>query len=270
MISRFVIRLLALVGIVAAGGSAAQAQQVDCRFFKVTAENLSVYTEPRGDSSFLGALNRDDFVCVAGDQQVGDRKWAYVAYRLLGGGDQRKTLDGWGIMSALAPASQDEVAALRNSPARPPETALIPPPPPPPPAAFNAPPPTAFVPPPPPREEMPPREAMPPGPGPGPGEAASSDEIVRYSQKLTSGGYPVQGFSLEELVRGIPEFPPIEGLPDDVWHKTCNNCHQWNQQSLCVQARIYAQDEKMAFRKKHPYGGPEKIAMMKWARQGCQ
>ena len=115
---------------------------------------------------------------------------------------------------------------------------------------------------------MPPREEMPPGPGPG--EAASSDEIIRYSQKLTSGGYPVQGFSLEELVRGVPEFPPIEGLPEDVWRKTCNNCHQWNQQSLCVQARIYAQDEKMAFRKKHPYGGPEKIAMMKWARQGCQ
>lgn len=253
---------MTLCGILAASASAASAQQVDCRFFKVTAETLNVYTEPRGDASFLGALNRNDMVCVAGDQQAGDRKWAYIAYRLLGG-EQRKTLDGWGIMSALRPASQDEVAAVRNAP--PPPAAFAPPlpPPPPPPAAFIPPPAAA---------PAPPRETgQPTTPGPAPAaEAGADQEIIRYAQPLKTGGYPVQGFSLEELVKGIPEFPPIEGLPENVWRKTCNNCHQWNQQSLCVQAKIYAQDEKMAFRKQHPYGGPEKVAMMEWARQGCQ
>jgi hypothetical protein len=37
-----------------------------------------------------------------------------------------------------------------------------------------------------------------------------------------------------------------------------------------VQAKIYASDPKMAFRKQHPYGGPEKLAMMNWAQNGCQ
>jgi len=68
----------------------------------------------------------------------------------------------------------------------------------------------------------------------------------------------------------VPEFPPIDGLPEEVWKKTCNNCHQWNKQSLCVQAKIYANDPKMTLRIQHPYGGPEKIAMMKWAQGGCQ
>jgi hypothetical protein len=261
MSSRLVVRLLVLGGILAAGGSVAQAQEVDCRFFKVAAENLSVYTEPRGDSSFLGALSRSDMVCVAGDQQVGDRKWAYIAYRLLGG-DQRKTLDGWGIMSALVPASQDEVAAVRNGPPSPPEAGRSPPPPP---GGFAPPPPPAASNPPP-----PPPAAFAPPPGPPATAAPSGEEIIRYNEPLRAFGVPVQGLSLEQLVHGMPEFPPIEGLPEDVWRKPCGNCHQWNRESLCVQARIYAADEKMAFRKKHPYGGPEKLAMAQWARQGCQ
>jgi hypothetical protein len=257
IISSLVVRLLVLCGILAASGSVAQAQEIDCRFFKVAAENLSIYTEPRGSSNFLDSLARNDLVCVAGDQQVGDRKWAYVAYRLLGG-EQRKTLDGWAIMSALEPASQDEVARVRNAPPSraeaerplppPPGAFAPPPPPPPPPAAFSSPPP----------------------PPPGMAAPSGEEEVIRYSQPIRSFGVPVQGLSLEQLVHGMPEFAPIEGLPDEVWRKPCGSCHQWNRESLCVQARLYAQDEKMAFRKQHPYGGPEKLAMAKWARQGCQ
>lgn len=95
-------------------------------------------------------------------------------------------------------------------------------------------------------------------------------EIVRFNQPIKGDAYPVNGYSLEQLVHGVPEFPPIEGLPESIWKKTCDNCHQWNQQSLCVQAKIYAADPKMAFRKQHPYGGPEKVAMMNWAEHGCQ
>jgi hypothetical protein len=336
--------LLTLFGfLITAAVPTAQAQTVDCRFFKVTAESLNVFADPRGDATFLGALNRNDFVCVADDQQVGDRKWAFIAYRLLPG-NQRKSMDGWGIMTALQPATTAEVAALNQAPAAPPQTAqsIMPPPavavappplpaPPPPQTAQSimpppavpvapppapsmpsgvpanaAPPPTSVqpipqvpgnsappppsappsqamttpsvaappspmsAPPPPPATyAQPPMQAPAPPPAPSAQAAPFDNEIVRWSQPITSGGYPVQGFSLEELVRGVPEYPPIEGLPEEVWRKTCSNCHQWNQQSLCVQARIYAQDPQMAFRKQHPYGGPEKIAMMKWARQGC-
>ena len=80
----------------------------------------------------------------------------------------------------------------------------------------------------------------------------------------------MQGHSLEELVKGVPTYPPIEGLPENLWQKTCSNCHNWNRQTLCQQAMIYAQDPKMTMRKQHPYGSPEKIAMMNWAQHGCQ
>ncbi len=93
---------------------------------------------------------------------------------------------------------------------------------------------------------------------------------MTFTGKITEGPTPVNGSSLEQLIAGVPEFPPIDGLPDEVWRKTCNNCHQWNQQSLCVQAKIYAKDPKMALRKQHPFGGPEKVAMMKWAEGGCR
>jgi hypothetical protein len=326
-----------------------------------------VFTEPRGDASFLGALNKNDMVCVAYDQQADGRDWAFIAYSLAPG-NQRKSLDAWGIMSALQPASAAEVATLNqaqaaapaapstrtpasaaaaappSAPSAPPGTAaavsprtaqtMAPPPgipgnaapfapgapaaaapqvpgntaappsvaqqmppgvpgnaAPPPMLAQPAPqvpgnsasPPVSAVPP-----QAPPSQTMttpsttapatpsatsapPPYQAPPAAQAAPSDnEVVRWSQPLTSGGYPVQGFSLEELVKGVPEYPPIDGLPEPVWRKTCNNCHQWTQQSLCVQAKIYAQNPEMAFRKQHPYGGPEKIAMMKWAAQGCQ
>src|SRR5580704_4316775 len=119
MINQFVIRLVMLSAILVTGASTAQAQQVDCRFFKVTAEGLNVFSEPRGDASFIGALNRNDFVCVAGDQQVGDRAWAYIAYKLLGQ-DRRQPMDGWAFKSSLQPASQAEITALRNSATPPP------------------------------------------------------------------------------------------------------------------------------------------------------
>jgi hypothetical protein len=286
MINKFAIGLFAL-GCVTFAAPAAMAQQVDCRFFRVAAERLNVFTQARADATFLGTINRDDMVCVAGDQQAGDQKWAYVAYQMLGG-DQRKSLDGWAIMSALRPASPDEVAAVRNSaPQRePPREAMRPAGPPPSAAPSLSPreamrppePPPSMAPSPPAREAMrPPEPPMQPAPAPvtpappaESGQSALADQIVRFDQPIKGSAYPVDGNSLQQLVQGVPEFPPIEGLPEDVWKKTCNNCHQWNRQSLCVQAKIYATDPKMAFRKQHPYGGPEKTAMMNWAEHGCQ
>jgi hypothetical protein len=46
-----------------------------------------------------------------------------------------------------------------------------------------------------------------------PAAAAPAEQIVRFSEPLTTGPFPVNGQSLEQLVQGTPLFPPIEGLP---------------------------------------------------------
>ena len=76
--------------------------------------------------------------------------------------------------------------------------------------------------------------------------------------------------SLEQLVQGVPLFPPIEGLDESIWKKNCNACHKWDRRTLCEQGATYIKDPKMALRGSHPYGGPEKVAIMQWAKTGCQ
>jgi hypothetical protein len=241
----------------ALGASPARAQQLDCRYFKVTADKANAFYEPRGDAKFVSALDRNDIVCVAGDEEVAGKVWVFIPFQVQPR-NQRKPIQGWALKDSLAPASQAEVTAISESkePALEPHVAVAPPAEPPrmPPPAVAPTEPSRAAPPPASRAEA----------------GGSGEEVVRYSQPLTSGGYPVQGKSLEELVHGVPTFAPIEGLPDNVWHKTCNNCHNWNQQTLCQQAMIYAQDVKMTMRKQHPYGGPEKLAMRNWAQHGCQ
>jgi hypothetical protein len=115
--------------------------------------------------------------------------------------------------------------------------------------------------------------ATPPAPAstpPASAAAASSQDVLTFNGIIKEGPTPINGSSLAQLIQSVPEFPPFEGLPEDAWKKTCNNCHQWNQQSLCVQAKLYINDPKMMLRIQHPFGGPEKVAMMKWAQGGCK
>jgi hypothetical protein len=100
--------------------------------------------------------------------------------------------------------------------------------------------------------------------------APPAEEVVLFDKPLTSGPFPVNGSSLEQLVQGTPLFPPIEGLDESVWKKHCNACHMWDRRTLCEQAATYVKNPKSALRTSHPYGGPEKIAMMQWAKTGCQ
>jgi hypothetical protein len=98
----------------------------------------------------------------------------------------------------------------------------------------------------------------------------ATDQVVRFTDPLTSIPYPMNGHSLSELIHGTPLFPPIEGLEESVWKKQCTSCHQWTQKTLCEQANTYVNNPKAALRVPHPYGGPEKVAMMHWAKTGCQ
>ncbi|MES5484558.1 hypothetical protein QMZ05_17515 [Bradyrhizobium sp. INPA03-11B] len=124
-------------------------------------------------------------------------------------------------------------------------------------------------------QEMSPAEAAaatgapPPAPAPA-AAAAPADDTLRFTQPIPEGPFPVQGQSIEQLARGIPQFPPIEGLPEEVWKKSCQSCHQWDRQALCEQGASYAKNPRSALRHPHPYGGAYKAALMRWAKSGCQ
>jgi len=248
MIIRFT-ALAALCCMVAAVSDPAYAQQQPaCQYYQVAAPTLNIFDKPNGDASFVGALAKNDFVCVIGEQDVtGDRTWSHIAAKIATP-NKRTAMDGWAIKSALQPASASDVTALSAPPLA---------------AAQSATP----APTPSPKNPSAPATAAAP---PAPATAPSSQDAVTFNGIIREGPTPINGSSLAQLIQSIPDFPPIEGLPEDAWKKTCNNCHQWNQQSLCVQAKLYVNDPKMMLRIQHPFGGPEKVAMMKWAQGGCK
>jgi hypothetical protein len=249
MIVRSVVVVAALCCTLAALVNPASAQQQPaCQYYQVAASSLNVFAKPNGDASFVGTLAKNNFVCVIGEQDVtGDRTWSHVAAKIVAP-NKRTAMDGWAIKSALQPASASDVAVL---------SAPLP-------VAAQSPPPAATPAP------KTPSASTPTSPPPVPAAAPSGQDAVTFNGIITEGPTPINGSSLAQLIKSVPDFPPIEGLPEDVWKKTCNNCHQWNQQSLCVQAKLYVNDPKMMLRIQHPFGGPEKVAMMKWAQGGCK
>src|ERR1700722_6111848 len=77
---------------------------------------------------------------------------------------------------------------------------------------------------------------------------AQAEQIVRFSEPLTTGPFPINGQSLEQLVQGTPLFPPIEGLPENVWKKPCSSCHKWDRRTLCEQGAFYVKNPAAALR----------------------
>lgn len=97
------------------------------------------------------------------------------------------------------------------------------------------------------------------------------DDMIYFDKPIGIGPVPVNGRSIEELIRGKPLFSPIEGLDKSLWEKDCSSCHQWNRESLCDQGKTYAgQNIRLVLRHPHPYGGPFKLAITRWAAKGCQ
>lgn len=127
-------------------------------------------------------------------------------------------------------------------------------------------------------EPQPTAEAEPEVTAPEP-ETAQVDETeaqapvaVSFSAPLAQGDPAIVGKSLEELIKGSPLFPPIEGLPESYWQEVeCSSCHQWEQANLCDQANTYLSDAGSAnLTKQHPYGGTFKKNLVFWADGGCQ
>jgi hypothetical protein len=80
----------------------------------------------------------------------------------------------------------------------------------------------------------------------------------------------VNGHSIAEMIQSTPLFSPIEGVDESIWKKECKNCHQWNKDRMCQQGATYVKDPKNVLRVPHPFGGALKIALMRWAKSGCQ
>lgn len=95
---------------------------------------------------------------------------------------------------------------------------------------------------------------------------------LTFVMPFTSGGNDILGKSIEELVTLSPLFPPIEGLPEELWKdQNCSNCHQWTKEALCTQGTTYVKaGNDNAISKQHPYGGGFKMNLRAWADGGCK
>jgi hypothetical protein len=106
-------------------------------------------------------------------------------------------------------------------------------------------------------------------PAAAPAAGPPADDVLRFSQPVPFGPFPVNGRSIDELAQGIPQFPPFDGLEESLWKKNCAACHKWDRQTLCEQGASYAKNPRYALRISHPYGGFSS-ALMQWAKSGCQ
>lgn len=102
--------------------------------------------------------------------------------------------------------------------------------------------------------------------------AALPPAELTFTSLLTTGGADIIGKSLEQLITGSPLYPPIEGIPEELWKgQQCSNCHEWTQAALCTQGKTYltASNER-ALTKTHPYGGGFKQTIRTWAENDCK
>ena len=232
-------RLTALCLAFVCAATAASAQGANCNAYKVNTSLLNISQQAGGDI-YKDALFDGDIVCVAQTQNVNGADWAYIANK-VGAGNERTLVDGWAPLNYL----QKEGSAAAPPPAQPPAIAAPQPPAPPTAPAANA---------------------------PMPGPPIRAEDALRFDQPIPFGPVPVNGHSLAEITTTFtPLFAPIEGLPDEVWKgKHCTSCHQWNHERLCEQAATYVKAPRYALRIQHPFGGTLKVAMMRWAKSGCQ
>jgi hypothetical protein len=212
-----------------------------CTIYKVNTSLLNISKEAGGDI-YNDALFDGDIVCVTRKQTVNGAEWAYISNKLEGA-SVRTPVDGWSDLKYLQALSADDARAALAG-AKPPATRPT--------AAPTAP--MATV-----------------APSPAPAAAAiRPEDILRFDQPIPFGPYPLNGHALQEMIDSMPQFPPIEGLDESLWKKKCTSCHQWNQARLCEQGATYVKSAKMVLRVPHPFGGAFKLALMRWAKSGCQ
>ena len=207
--------------------------QDTCALYRVNTSVLNISKEP-GGSIYNDALFDGDNACVSRTVNVKGIDWAFISHKVQG--QTFSPVEGWAALKDLQPVPVS-----------------------PPPAAGATPPPAA-----------PPAAAPSPAPPSGATAAIRPEDVLRFDQPIPFGPYPLNGRSLKELMDTVPMFPPIEGIDESLWKKNCTSCHQWNQARLCEQAKTYVTTPRNALRVPHPFGGTLQVAMMRWAKSGCQ
>jgi hypothetical protein len=233
-----IIRVVLCLGLVFVAGVAA-AEEPICSLYKVNTPMLNVSKDAEGDA-YIDVLEKGEIACVTRQQKVDGRDRGFVPYKLESA-TKHTPVNGWATLRYMTALSAAEAAALGGAPAPP---APAPTPQPAPPAAADATPP-----------------------------AATDEDVLRYDQPIPFGPFPVNGRSIKaiaELGELVPLFAPIEGLDEAIWKKSCTACHKWNQARLCDQGKGYAKNVRSILRQPHPFGGAFKLAVMRWAKAGCQ
>lgn len=93
-----------------------------------------------------------------------------------------------------------------------------------------------------------------------------------FTTPLAGVADEIEGLNFAQIIEQAPSFPPIEGLPDEVWKdQQCSNCHVWTQAALCDQGKTYLKaNNARSLSKQHPFGGGFKQSLKHWAGLGCQ
>ena len=101
--------------------------------------------------------------------------------------------------------------------------------------------------------------------------APDATRSVAFDSPLDSADPALTGRSIADLIAGTPLFPPLEGLPEELWKgQKCSNCHEWTAEALCTQAQTYLLSSgERSLALPHPYGSEFKQTLRSWAAGGC-
>lgn len=232
--------------------ASALAQSADCESFTVNAKLLNMRSEANVFGSIVDVLRDDQIVCISEITNNAGQQWGNVVSKSEADGSGTVTVSGWSNMRYLAPAgiattqpAVDETPATDETPSTDPtpvtDTAD---------ATDTTPEPAATD-----------TDAS--------ATQTAAADVPAFDEPWTTGAFPLNGRSLEQLSNAIPLFAPIKGLDESVWKKPCTGCHQWNKDRLCEQAQSYVKDPANIFRIEHPHGGIVKNALFQWASAGC-
>lgn len=98
-------------------------------------------------------------------------------------------------------------------------------------------------------------------------------QALSFTTPIARGDPQIVGRSIQEVfTTASPLFPPIEGLPEELWKdQKCSNCHQWTKELLCDQGKFYlSSNATRSLEREHPLGGSFKMNLRDWAQGGCQ
>lgn len=95
---------------------------------------------------------------------------------------------------------------------------------------------------------------------------------VTYTAPISIGVPEILGLSIEQVIKTTPAFPPIEGLPEEVWKdQSCASCHVWTRANICEHGQRYVNAPAESYQdKQHPFDGTFKTNLRQWALNDCE